>query len=230
MNLDYIKNLNIVRSICGHIKRDGKIILISLIVGFVVTFGVALYTSHYSYRIQSNIAGGVLRFHVLANSDAEYDQALKLNIRNRILTELSTEIDPMQSRFETKEMLYDNLGQIVIWAENEIEKNGYSYTVTAKIENILFPSRTYGNATFPSGYYEALKIKIGDAKGQNWWCIMFPPLCFVDVVRGEISDEDREMLRDILTEEEFAIVVKSNEGEIVPSIRLKVVEWWQNRR
>ena len=100
---------------------------------------------------------------------------------------------------------------------NKLLKNsGYNYSVSIEIGNFYFPTKYYGNISLPAGKYDGLKINIGEAKGQNWWCSLFPPLCFIDISSGYISEEDSKILEENLTEEEFMLVSSSS-----PDIKLK---------
>ena len=210
-------------------KKDRKIIGISLTVGFVVTVCSGFYSSQYSQKIQSGIANEVVRFHVLANGDADFDQELKLKVRDAVLENFREELSSSKNREETKKLLESRLDEIILCAEEIIAKENYNYKVTASLAKDRFPSKTYGDVTFPAGEYEALRIEIGEAVGQNWWCVMYPPLCFVDVTRAEIPEEDKEELKNILTEDEYNIVLSKNSDDISIKIKFKIVEWWQEQ-
>jgi stage II sporulation protein R len=100
--------------------------------------------------------------------------------------------------------------------------------VAASLGKSFFPTKAYGDIAFPAGEYEALKIEIGEAEGNNWWCVMFPPLCFVDITQNTVSDEVKSNLREILNDEEYDIVVKSKAQELLPvTVKFKIVEFWQ---
>ena len=109
-----------------------------------------------------------------------------------------------------------------------IHENGYYYDVNIKIGNFSFPTKIYGDITLPSGYYDALRIEIGEAKGQNWWCVMFPPLCFVDVSSGIVPNESKEIMKQDLSDEEFTLV--SNKENATISFKFKLIEFFQNAK
>ena len=123
------------------------------------------------------IRGRVLRLHVLANSDTEEDQALKLKVRDRIIAEAPYIFTDSMTLDEVKNTAKENLSLLQKTAEDEIRKNGYSYPVKCEIVNMYFETREYEDFTMPAGYYDALRIEIGKAEGHNWWCVMFPPMC-----------------------------------------------------
>ncbi|SHH82075.1 stage II sporulation protein R [Clostridium collagenovorans DSM 3089] len=165
---------------------------------------------------QDEIADKLIRFHVLANSDSEEDQALKLKVRDVVLEYASPLLKDAKDINESREILNKNNDKIINIAKSVIKENGYSYDVQAALEYENFPVKTYGNITLPSGKYEAYRILIGNAEGRNWWCVMFPPLCFVDVTKGDVSKVETEKeMKTVLTEEEYNSVdnTKSNKGK-----------------
>ena len=110
-------------------------------------------------------------------------------------------------------------------AANTIKELGFDYDVNVEIGNFSFPTKTYGDISLPSGYYDALRIEIGQAKGQNWWCVMFPPLCFVDVSSGIVPEESKEAIKSNLTDEEFTLISNQDNPEI--SFKFKLIEFFQ---
>ena len=133
-------------------------------------------------QIQQGIAKEILRFHVLANSDSEEDQKLKLEVKDRLVDYMKDILDGAEDVKETKKRITENRETICLVAEQEIQKQGYTYPVSVNLEKCYFPMKTYGDCTFPAGTYEALRVCIGKAKGRNWWCVLYPGLCFADSV------------------------------------------------
>ncbi len=117
----------------------------------------------------------------------------------------------------------DNFKQIAL---DTIKNEGYSYDVSINIGNFEFPTKNYGDISLPAGFYDALRVEIGEAKGQNWWCVMFPPLCFVDISSGIVPDESKELMEDNLTEEEFALVSNDSSNDI--KFKFKLLEFFGN--
>ncbi len=111
-------------------------------------------------------------------------------------------------------------------AKQTIIDNGYSYNVEVEIGNFSFPTKTYGDISIPAGLYDALRVKIGEAKGQNWWCVMFPPLCFVNVSSGIVPDDSKKVLENELSEEEYSIISDTNSKDI--KLKFKIIELFQN--
>ena len=210
------------------LKREKNILLLSIFIGAFITLVFMLATKSYSYNIQKGIADEVIRLHVLANSDEDYDQQLKIKVKDGIVKMLENELHNSMSKDETRIILLQNLDKIEDKAKKIIEENGYNYNVSAKITFDDFPTKQYGNVVLPAGEYEALKVEIGEAKGKNWWCVMFPPLCFVDASVKEVPKEDKDMLKSVLTDTEYDIVTKAdNENDIPIKIKFKIVEMWQ---
>ena len=112
-------------------------------------------------------------------------------------------------------------------AQNVVKENGYDYEVNVEIGNFSFPTKTYGDISFPAGFYDALKVEIGKAEGQNWWCVMFPPLCFVDVSSGVVPEESKENLEANLGDEEYSIISDSEENGLT-SIKFKIIEFFES--
>lgn len=145
----------------------------------------------------------LIRFHVIANSDTEEDQELKLKVRDEIISYLQPKLENSSSIEESEKIItseYDNLQSI---SRETILDNGYEYDVKVGIEYSNFPTKQYSNVILPAGEYKALKVVIGEGKGKNWWCVMFPPLCFVDEENGVIDKSTDEKLQSVLDEEEY---------------------------
>ncbi len=162
-------------------------------------------------RLQRGIAREVLRFHVLADSDSTEDQVLKMQVKDVLVEKLNGLLQDCENTAESEKAVQENLGQIETWAAEEIQRRGFSCPVSAALENVWFPEKSYGDCTFPEGEYRALQVKIGEAKGQNWWCLLFPGLCFAGTVEGEVPPPQKEKLRQVLTQEEYeAVTGKEN--------------------
>lgn len=160
-------------------------------------------------EIQQGIAGEIFRLHVIANSDTQKDQELKLEVKNQVVDFLEETVGETHSAEETKEAVLTHLAQIEEEARDTVEEKGYDYPVQAMVEKTYFPEKTYGDCTFPAGEYEALIIRIGDAKGKNWWCVLYPSLCFLDDTYAVVTEEKKEELQKVLTREEFLEVMQS---------------------
>lgn len=167
----------------------------------------------------------LIRFHVLANSDTEEDQALKLKVRDAIINYLQPMLKESKSLEESEKIILSEKENIKVVGENIINENGYNYEVDVKLEYTNFPAKQYSNIVLPAGEYKALRILIGEGAGKNWWCVMFPPLCFVDENNGVIDKKTDEKLKKILTEEEYDLIAEDSiEKTKNVKLKFKVVE------
>jgi len=156
---------------------------------------------------QSDIADKLIRFHVIANSDDKIDQGLKLKVRDSVLKYVSPKLEACKSINESRIIINNEDKNIKKIAENVINKNGFKYSIVTTLSQEYFPVKSYGNITLPQGEYEAYRIIIGNGSGQNWWCVMFPPLCFVDITKGAVSYEKNESeMKEVLSEDEYNLV------------------------
>lgn len=170
-----------------------------------------------------NIDEKLIRFHVLANSNSEEDQTLKLKVRDKILEYVTPKLEKSKSIDESRAILKKEESNIIKIASEVIKNEGYNYDVKITLGRTNFPEKTYGNITLPQGEYEAFRVLIGEAKGENWWCVMFPPLCFIDMTKGQISyEKSEEEIRKVLSEEEANAVIDKENSKI--ELRFKLLE------
>ncbi len=188
------------------------------IIGLGLIIGAFSFTNNKGVQadqIVNDISNKIIRFHVLANSDSDEDQELKLKVRDEVIKYMSPILDKSKSLDESRAILKNNQDKVIEIAEKVIKEEGYNYSVQTELKRENFPVKTYGNITLPEGEYEAFRILIGEAKGQNWWCVMFPPLCFVDMTKGQISyDESKEKLEGVLTDEEYDLITDKENSKI----------------
>lgn len=161
---------------------------------------------------QEKLADEVFRFHVLANSDSEPDQELKLKVRDGVLFYMEEYIgtDMELMRHNVRTWAAGHLTEIEETALQIIHEEGYNYPVTARVVECYFPDRRYGNVLFPKGYYEALRVEIGAAAGHNWWCVLYPSLCFTDATCAVVTEEGEEELQKVLDSETYETVTATS--------------------
>lgn len=164
--------------------------------------------------LQQGIAEKILRFHVLAASDTKEDQELKLKVRDAVGVYMEEELADALNKSESEELVRLHLGEIEAVAEQTIKEAGYDYPVTASLAYVEFPEKTYGAYVFPAGTYEALEVVIGEGKGHNWWCVMYPNLCFSGSVYEVVDEEAEERLREVLSAEEYEAVFSSGNVKV----------------
>jgi len=168
-------------------------------------------------EIQGNLSKEVFRFHVLADSDSDEAQRVKLKVRDEVLEYMKQTMsgnEDLVSASQTKRWAKEHLREIEDVAERVIREEGYSYRAKAEVSVCYFPDKRYGDITFPQGYYEALRIKLGKAKGHNWWCVLYPNLCFTSATCAVVDEEGKEELREVLTDEEYEMVTATSDFKI----------------
>ncbi|RBP39874.1 stage II sporulation protein R [Garciella nitratireducens] len=146
---------------------------------------------------QQQLANELVRFHVIANSDSDKDQAIKLKVRDAVLEEIVPDLKKSQSIEQTKEMIQSKTPDLIEVAQEVLKQNGVDYGVKAALGEHVFPTKYYGDFSLPAGEYQAFRIVLGDGSGANWWCVMFPPLCFVNA-----DEEKSNVSQDSLAEEQ----------------------------
>ncbi len=185
----------------------------------LILFSVFVFISAISYvnAVSEDLSESVFRLHVIANSDSKEDQDLKYKVRDSILEYINELAVDCSSKDEVIALATEKQEALHDIAKKVIEENGYDYDVNISIGNFEFPTKTYGDISFPAGNYDALRVEIGEAGGQNWWCVMFPPLCFVDVTSGVVPDESKETIKENLNDEEYDLISDTES----PTIKFK---------
>ena len=195
-----------------------KIWEIALLLGVAV----CLLSGAKALHTQDELADKVVRLHVLANSDSEEDQALKLQVRDAVLDRAEDLLAQPSSRAEAEGKLRGQLLEFERLAEAVVREAGYDYEVTAELTDTEFPTREYEDFTLPAGEYLALRILIGDAAGRNWWCVVFPPLC-----TAASADVPASALAAGFTEDEVRLITEEDRGYV---LKFKAVEFWETLR
>jgi len=212
------------------INKEARIILLALCVGLAFTFLAAYAVSAYASGVQNELSRKVIRCHILAKSDEAYDQELKNNLRDALFEEYGEKLSAFDFIDETKLFILSELNEIKAFSDNYIRNAGYDYMVQAALVRDFFPASDYGIIAFPAGRYEALRITIGEGQGNNFWCVMFPPLCFVSESRSGITPQSNDLLKKALPGEEYSIIAgKAPNSPIEYKIKFKVVELWENQ-
>lgn len=194
----------------------------------IILLFLYIFVCAFSYvnAVSSDIANSVFRLHVIANSDEKEDQELKLKVRDNVLSYMNKICENVTTKEDAISIANEHIYEFKEIALNTIHENGYDYSVNIRIGNFSFPTKTYGDISLPAGSYDALRIEIGESKGQNWWCVMFPPLCFVDVSSGIVPDESKETMKSDLSDEEFSLISDNKDSNV--KFKFKLIEWFQN--
>ena len=182
----------------------------------MIVAALALTSGAVALHTQSQLAEKVVRLHVLANSDSEEDQALKLKVRDTVTETAAGLFDTAANAGEALAIAEESLPEILAAAQQRVYDEGYDYPVGAEMTRMYFTTRTYETGTLPAGMYDAVRITIGEGAGKNWWCVVFPPICV------PAASEHKE-LTDVLDEGQVEIVTQPQKYEV----KFKIVEWWE---
>ncbi|MCK8826488.1 stage II sporulation protein R [Natroniella acetigena] len=195
-------------------KRVKFIIIIAILISFVFMTG---YRNSFIIKEETLQAYGpeeLLRLHVVANSNSLDDQRIKREIKAEIINETTYLFKDLENPLQAEAVVKNNLNQIKQIVENKLKENNKDYNIELKLGNFDFPTRSYGGTTLEAGEYQALQVRIGEANGENWWCVLFPPLCFVD----SIEELSKQELNKLSEKEEI------RENEIPIEFKFKLVE------
>ena len=190
-----------------RIKRIVKRTILALLISAV---GIVTAGGIYSEKVFNDISGNVVRLHVIANSDSEYDQQLKLKVRDAVIEYAGETLKNCESQQDVISLLEEDGENIKSVAEECLKSEGSGCKARVSVGKCEFPAKSYGNYCFPEGEYQALRVEIGEAEGKNWWCVLFPPLCYVSENAVSVSESAEETMRENLSDEAFDTV----KGEI----------------
>ena len=174
--------------------------------------------------MQKEIASEILRFHVLANSDLSEDQEEKMQVKQVIAEYLR----PILENADSKETAVACIKEHLYNIEETAQKMVDSRQVEVSLEEDWFPAITYGDCTFPAGVYDTLRVKIGEAKGHNWWCVLYPGLCFSSAIKPAVTEGDKKMLQNVLDEDCYHFLLRPAKTKI--RFRLFGLEFFKENR
>ena len=185
----------------------------------LLAFGLTLTAGVWASASGSALAGQVLRLHVVANSDSDRDQALKLLVRDAVLAQAGEILDGVSDRRDAEQALAPHLDDLVRSAEEVLAAEGCGDAVTAVLTDQWFPTREYDGFSLPAGKYRALRLTIGEGRGRNWWCVVFPPLCL-----GSVTEESVETVAgEALSDGQVALITGQDGGYV---LKFRFIEWW----
>ena len=201
-----------------------KILLLLILLCLYIFINAYSYVTQASFDLSKN----VLRLHVIANSDSQKDQDLKYKVRDDLIQYMNTLCDNITSKEQAIETVSSHLTDFENIANNTIHKNGFSYNATVELGNFEFPTKTYADISLPSGFYDALEVKIGDSAGKNWWCVLYPSLCFIDKDSSKLSDNSKELLQKNLSDEEYELISSTNSSSL--KFKFKLIEFFTQNK
>lgn len=186
----------------------------------IAVFLLAVLIVGVAEQLQGDISSGIVRLHIIANSDEDCDQQIKLAVRDAVIA-AQEDIFPDGIK---KELTGAEKERLTEAAQNVLRRQGADYGVALETGNFYFPTKEYENITLPAGNYDAVRVILGEGKGQNWWCVMYPPLCFTDSAVGRVDKGSEEILKESMDDFEYEIISEEN-IKTVPAF--KIVEIWQ---
>ena len=188
----------------------------------LLAVAVTLIWGIWSLQEQDALEKKMIRLHVLANSDEQYDQDLKLLVRDKVLAEATALLEESADMQDARTRLENALPQLEQTARQEIAAQGYDYTVSARLENTEFPLKEYDGFALPAGEYLALRVLIGKAEGQNWWCVVYPPLC-----TAAATDMEETAMSAGLGKGDLSLITEENTGYV---LKFRSLELWESLR
>lgn len=215
-----------IKRIFNKYFNEKNDVLVSLSVGLFITVFYAFLNFSYAYsmNVEKNISDNVIRFHVLANSDSVEDQNLKIYVKNSILEKYEEDLLKNESREDALKFFNDNMEEIEQYAKSLIIEQGFTYDVKCEIEKVKFPTKEYNDVKLPAGEYLAFRVLIGDHEGQNFWCVLYPPLCYTEESHSKEFEKAKSTLENSLSEDEFLLISEHDSASV--EVKFKIVEFW----
>ena len=198
-----------------------------ILLSLLLVLYIFICANNYVQAVSADISNSVFRLHVIANSNSKEDQNLKYKVRDKLLNYMNSLCININSKEEAISLIQAHKKEFENIALEVIHEEGFDYCVNINIGNFEFPTKTYGDISLPAGMYDALRVEIGNASGQNWWCVMFPSLCFIDISSGVVEEDSKELLEDNLSEESYTIV--SDNSNAIVKFKFKILEFFGKR-
>ena len=192
-----------------------------IIAVFLVALCMTVCVTAYSDGVQEDLQDNLIRLHIIADSDDDNDQAVKLKVRDAILKNVGDRLSKTDKN-ECRDEIINDLNEFEDIANDVLRENGFSYTAHAEYGKFEFPEKTYKSMILPAGEYYGVRIVLGSGEGHNWWCVMYPPLCIADSVSAEFMPEAKAKLKAAVSDSQYKIISEPKSGEI--KIKFKILE------
>lgn len=186
----------------------------------LLAFGLTLTVGVWASASESALASRVLRLHVVANSDSDSDQARKLLVRDAVLAEAAQILEGVSDRRDAEAALALHLDELAQAGADALARTGTADPVTVTLADQWFPTKEYDGFSLPAGQYRALRVTIGEGKGRNWWCVVFPPLCLASVSEQSVESA----AEGVLSDDQVALITGQDGGYV---LKFRLIEWWQ---
>jgi len=204
--------------------KNFKIIFITI---FLLIIYIFLSVFSYSTAVSNNLSNNIFRLHIIANSNSKEDQELKFIVRDKLIEYMKSVSYNIYTKEDAINFVTQNIDTFKSIVEDVVAEKGFDYSVDIAIGNFEFPTKTYDNFSFPAGFYDALKVKLGNANGKNWWCVMFPSLCFVNTSDAYLPEDSQEKLESNLDLETYNLISSKNHQY---KLKFKLVELFDNAK
>ena len=192
-----------------------------IIAVFLVALCMTICVTAYSDGVQADLQNNLIRLHIIADSDDDNDQAVKLKVRDAILKNVGDRLSKTDKN-ECRDEIINDLNEFEDIANDVLRENGFLYTAHAEYGKFEFPEKTYKSMVLPAGEYYGVRIVLGSGEGHNWWCVMYPPLCIADSVSAEFMPEAKAELKAAVSDSLYKIISEPESGEI--KIKFKILE------
>ena len=186
----------------------------------LLAFGLTLTVGVWASASESALADRVLRLHVVANSDSDSDQARKLLVRDAVLAEAARILEGVSDRRGAEAALAPHLDELAQAGADALARTGTAHPVTVTLADQWFPTKEYDGFSLPAGQYRALRVTIGEGRGRNWWCVVFPPLCLASVSERSVESA----AEGVLSDDQVALITGQDGGYV---LKFRLIEWWQ---
>lgn len=210
-------------------KQNKELVLCisCLLLAFLLTM---IWVQRRDENMAAQIAPSILRFHVLANSNSAEDQELKLEVKSLLIDAINEGLPKDAGKEATCNYIEEHKSDLEQTAETYMKNAGYDYTAEVALTNCYFPTKSYGNVVLPCGDYDAAEVIIGNGRGRNWWCVLYPQLCFVNSSYGVMPEESKQLLKDVLKEEEYDSIIDEQDPRRQIQIRFKILDKLSGRK
>lgn len=206
-------------------KLHRKELFLSISCFFLAFLLATVWNTRKDEALATRIAPEIIRFHILADSNQPDDQALKLQVRNFFLDHLYKGIGDCTNKGLTIKYIQENTDALENTIEFFMKLRGYDYSATIEICQDYFPQKSYGDYTFPCGVYDAVRVKIGSGKGRNWWCVLYPQLCFTESTYAVLPEDSQAVLEQLLTHEDYQALLDNHVLSSKPDRKIRLKLW-----
>ena len=204
--------------------KQRKELVLSISCLFLAFLLTMIWVRQRDENLAAKISPEILRFHVLANSNSNEDQQLKLEVKSLLIDTINQGLPADAGKEETCTYIQEHQSELEQTAETYMKHAGYDYPASVSLANCYFPTKAYGDVVLPCGNYDAAEVVIGSGRGRNWWCVLYPQLCFVNASYGVVPEESKELLKNVLTPEEYLAILDNRNTKFQVQVRFRLLD------